>query len=333
MKKGGFIVSISLIIFFACSPKNIELETRVQDKATGKWGYADKKGRIIISGKYDLAENFQNDLGLAKVYVGTLRHGNQDETNQGEGKWGLIDKTGKEIVPCKYDKIRYFNDGLAEVHIGRVYNGASVDGKFGFIDKTGVEVIPCKYDNVRSFSEGLVAVNIGGKFEFIRENNRYSFSGGKWGYVDRTGKEVIPFEYDEADKFSESKAWVSISENGIRKIGYIDKTGKFITPPVEHSFTNYTGKTAAEGGQTLVITLTLETKGNEKNIKGYNISIGRDNMTSYEEQVRSSIKVESDDVFSSERLSGTVKANQINCIFTRNGGQKYIFSAYPKKSE
>ena len=322
----AIVASLGLMMFFACSQKEVELETCVQDKTTGKWGYADKKGRIIISGKYDLAEGFQSDLGLAKVYVGTLRHG----TIEDEGKWGLIDKTGKEIVPCKYDKIRNFNDGLAEVYIGKLYNGTSVGGKFGFIDSIGVEIVPCRYDYVQNFSEGLAAVNIGGEFGFMRENNLYSFSGGKWGYIDRTGEEVIPFEYDSADEFSEGKARVTISENGITKEGYINKTGKFIAPPIEHSFTNYMGKTAAEGGQTLVITFILETAGDEKTVKGYKINIGRDNMTSYEEERRLPIKIESDGTFSSENLSGVAKANRIDCIFTKRSGQKYNFSAYPK---
>lgn len=330
------VVSISLMMFFACAQKDVKLQDAVQDEKTGKWGYANEKGKIIIPGKYDLAKHFGNS-DLAQVYLGTVY---SSTGIQDEGKWGLIDRTGKEIVPCKYSRIYDFQEGLAEVYIGKTHNGAPVGGKFGFIDTAGTEVVPCKYDyTFWGFNEGLAAVSSGGEFEFVRENNRYSYRGGKWGYIDKTGEEIIPLKYDEADKFSAGKARVAISENGIRKVGYIDKTGTFVSPPIEHSFTKYTGKTAVENGQTLVITLTLETKGSEKNISGYDIIIGSGNMTSYKMESSSSIKVNQDGAFSSTesdkfgKLSGAIKSGKIDCVFTRSNGQKYTLPVYPAKSE
>ena len=326
----AIVACISSMMFFACSQKDLRLEAAVFDAKTEKWGYANEKGKIIIPGKYDLAKNFGNS-DLAEVYIGTLNN----SAIQDEGKWGLIDRTGKEVVPCKYSRIYNFQEGLAEVYIGKTYNGASVGGKFGFIDITGVEVVPCKYDyTFGGFNEGLAAVNIGGEFEFVRENNRYSYRGGKWGYIDKTGKEVTPFEYSEAGKFSEGKALVAINENGIRKVGYIDNTGIFISPPIEHSYTKYTGNAAAENGQTLMVTFTLETTGSEQNITGFKIIIGKENMTSYDEESSTSIKVEQDGTFSSgdtNGLSGTIKSGKIDCVFTKSNGQKYILSAYPEK--
>jgi hypothetical protein len=333
MKRTISVVTMVIIVLaaFAACDNDVTLETPVQDKSTGKWGYANKNGRVVLAGKYDLAEVFRGDPALAKVYVGTLRHG-----MQGEGKWGLIDRTGNEIVPCKYSRIFAFQEGMAEVYTGELYNGSPMDGKFGFIDDAGVEIVPLKYDNVQhGFSEGLAAVNTGGKYEFIRGINRHAFRGGKWGYIDRTGKEVIPLEYVKAGKFSEGKAMVAISENGITKEGYIDKTGKFIAPPIEHTFISYAGKADVENGQTLVLTFTLETKGEQKSIEGYKISIGRGNMLSYDEQSHSSITIKPDGTFSSSSggFSGTVESGKIDCVFTRNKSQNYTLSAYPQQSK
>lgn len=327
---------IGSITFFACSPKDLTLQTPVQDGHTGKWGYANAKGEVIISGKYDLAEDFRE--GFAKVYIGELIH---DSYPDG-GKFGFINTAGEEVVPCKYDYVRDFQEGLAIVYNGKVTNGSPSGGKFGLIDTAGMEIVPCQYDYMRDFSEGMAAVNIGGKYEPITAtigNETYShllvLRGGKWGYIDTTGKEAIAFEYDDAGLFTDGKAMVVVSENGIRKEGYIDRTGTFITPPVEHSFTNYAGEKAIENGQTLVLTLTLEKRGDENTIRGYTVNIGKSigigYQTTYTVESKASIKANPDGTFNSDNLDGSIKQGTINCTFTTDDGRKYTLSAYPKK--
>ena len=118
----------------------------------GKWGYIDKKGKLVIPCKWESADNFSE--GLASV---------QDDNY----KWGFIDKTGKVVIPCKWKFAGKFSEGLASVK--------DANEKWGFIDKTGKVVIPCQWEMVHDFDEGVAAV--------LDANNT-------WYLIDKTGKIV-----------------------------------------------------------------------------------------------------------------------------------------------
>lgn len=198
--------------------KNSDL---IKAKLNGKYGFINKTGKEVIPFKYELAENFLEDLAVVS-------------SNE---KYGFIDQTGKEIIPLKYDHAKSFWGGLARVEL---------NGKFGFIDKTGKEIIPPKYDLAESFSEDLASVRLNGKWGFIDMVGKevipvkydYGFSpfsqglagvelNGKYGFIDKTGKEIIPFKYDFLGYFKEGL--VTIKSNG--KYGFIDATGREIISP------------------------------------------------------------------------------------------------------
>ncbi|MDP8185203.1 WG repeat-containing protein [Phocoenobacter skyensis] len=150
-------------------------------KKDGKWGFIDKKGKIVIPLQYDGAYSFSE--GLARV--------------EKDGKWGFIDKKGKIVIPLQYDDGAYsFREGLASVE---------KDGKWGFIDKKGKTVIPLQYDYAYSFIEGLAQVR----------------KDGKYGFIDKKGKAVIPLQYDDVGIFIAGLArvkkdgkWFSINKKG-----------------------------------------------------------------------------------------------------------------------
>ncbi len=185
------------------------------DQTTGKTGYKDENGNIVIPAKYDFAGPFSEGLAAVKI----------------NGKWGFIDKTDKLVIPAKYDYAWSFLEGLARVRI---------NGKFGFIDKTDKLVIPAKYDAVSDFYDGLALVEINGKYGFIdkadklvipaKYDDAWSFSeglvrvqiNGKWGFIDKTDKVVIPAIYDYVwDDFKNGKARVELNGREF----YIDKNG------------------------------------------------------------------------------------------------------------
>lgn len=123
-----------------------------------KYGFIDRKGKIVIDCIYDDAENFTEGLASVKK----------------DGKYGFIDPKGNVIIDFIYDKAAYFSDGLARV---------KKDNKYGFIDRKGNLVIDYIYDFAQGFSEGLASVEKNGKWGFIdRKGNViidfiYDFTG------------------------------------------------------------------------------------------------------------------------------------------------------------
>lgn len=178
----------------------------------GKWGYIDKRGKIVIRPQFDYAEAFSE--GLARIRIGPVK----------AGKWGFVDKTGAVVIQPEYIQAGGFHDGLAQVYIGgrRGDSTQPVGGKWGFIDKTGKHIIETEFDYVEGFSEGFA------KFR----------KDGRWGFIDTSGRTAIQPEYDYVADFAEGLCAVEIGaprKNGIKghgKWGFIDKTGRMVIEPV-----------------------------------------------------------------------------------------------------
>lgn len=188
-----------------------------------KYGYVNKKGKIVITPKFDKAWQFQD--GLALVQWGK--------------KWGYIDLTGNFAIKPIYDEAWGFSDGLAKVQ---------KNGKVGFINTKGKVVIPIKYDNsYHWFDDGLTAVSNKGKWGIINTKGKFitaleydyatSPSGerilvGKrqkdgtllYGFLTMAGKVAITPQYEEAEEFSQGTAWVVKGGDGF----FINKQGKMV---------------------------------------------------------------------------------------------------------
>jgi len=204
-------------------------EDMAKVKISGKWGFIDKTGKVIIKPKYDDASDFSE--GLAKVNLG--------------GKWGYIDKMSNIVILPIFDYIEHFSEERAIVEIGSKYGLIDKTGKYviepkfdfiwdplegislvesgdkwGYIEtKSGRVIVEQKYDGAGNFSEGLARVCIG-----CKRTDAFDFEGGKWGYIDKMGKMVIEMNYDDASDFSEGLARVNIRG----KWGFIDMTSKIV---------------------------------------------------------------------------------------------------------
>ena len=98
------------ILAFSCGNQNKFLPI-LQD---GKWGYIDKKGRIVIEPQLDVTyAGFFSD-GLAAVNIGS--------------KWGFINEKGDMVISPQYDGTGGFRKGFAV---------AELRDKLGFINKSG----------------------------------------------------------------------------------------------------------------------------------------------------------------------------------------------------
>jgi hypothetical protein len=197
-------------------------------KLGDKWGYIDRRGRVVVSPRFDSANNFSEGLavvevnkkkgfidrrgcwvipprfaladrfseGLASVNVGYRYGMNDEDPNRRDGKWGYVDRSGRFRVPAKYDWAGTFSEGLAVVRSG---------GAHGFIDRTGAVRIELKYEDAGEFSEGLAGVRL----------------NYKWGYIDRSGRMVIEPGFSAASRFSGGLAWVNGGDEYINRVGEV----------------------------------------------------------------------------------------------------------------
>ena len=120
---------------------------KIKDK--GKYGLADKSGKIIQRPKYDYIHR-KNDLGLIKVEDGD--------------HYGYLNIKGIEIVPPIYSQIFEKQDGLIKVEI---------DGRYGFLDGESYEVVtPCLYSYIYSLEGGKYKVKVGSKTGYLDEHGK-----------------------------------------------------------------------------------------------------------------------------------------------------------------
>jgi hypothetical protein len=154
-----------------------------------KFGFANKKGKIITSIKYDAIK--RNYLGGAFVSI--------------NNRSGYVNEKGKEAIPAKFDipiskMSNYFKEGIF------IYKE---NDKWGAIDSTGVNLIKPKFDSLTDFAWGY---SIGS----IRDN---------FYIINKTGKAQRILKYDKITKCTYGLALVSINQ----KYGLIDQNGKFLS--------------------------------------------------------------------------------------------------------
>ena len=191
----------------------------------GKFGYMNKKGKVVINPQFDFAAMF-DESGMAAVQLGD--------------KMGYIDKTGKYVINPQFDMAYSFGSSK--------YAAVSSGGKFGYIDRKGKYVINPQFDSAENFIDNKIAlVGSGGKYGYIDQNGKYIVnphfdkaydfaSNGlarvcvnyQYGFIDTKGNYVINPQFDYASDF-DCMGYAVVSVNG--SYGYIDKTGKYVINP------------------------------------------------------------------------------------------------------
>ena len=191
-------------------------------KVSGKWGYVNGSGQMVINPQVDFADDFHE--GLALICLGKPCTW-WDAPSADESRWGFIDTSGKMVVTPQYGTASAFSEGLAMVFTGDYSGKPTKPYSRGCIDRDGKVVIPMQFGIAMAFSEGLAQVCIG-KCQY--EDGSYS---GKFGFIDHSGHFVINPQYDNAWDFKNGFAKVTVGKGDDAKVGIIDKTGKTIWQP------------------------------------------------------------------------------------------------------
>src|ERR1019366_6496888 len=116
-------------------------------RESGKWGFADNTGHIIIPCIYDWVEEFSE--GLAECGL--------------NGKSGFINKFGNLVIPFIYEQVEKFNHGVAIVQ---------QETKYGIINKMGKLIVPYEYDEISEFSEGYATVAKQEKYGYLDKKGK-----------------------------------------------------------------------------------------------------------------------------------------------------------------
>ncbi|MBN1321415.1 MAG: WG repeat-containing protein [Thermoleophilia bacterium] len=170
------------------------------DANTGKYGYADESGTMIIEPRFQRAGQFLEGLAPAQV-----------QSDSGSADYGYINTTGTFVIEPRFKTAFAFSEGLARVEI-------EIDGlsRYGFIDRSGAMVIEPQYVAAWDFSQGLARVTA----------SDASDPAG-YGFIDQTGTLVIGSRFESARDFSEGLAAVAIDGTW----GYIDRAGDWVIEP------------------------------------------------------------------------------------------------------
>ncbi|HEV7905719.1 MAG TPA: WG repeat-containing protein, partial [Pyrinomonadaceae bacterium] len=75
----------------------------------GRWGYADRSGKVVIAAQFDAARPFAD--GIAQV--GVVDEELPEVQGRPNLKWGYIDERGRVLVELRYAVLRDFSENLA----------------------------------------------------------------------------------------------------------------------------------------------------------------------------------------------------------------------------
>lgn len=201
------------------------------------FAYIDKSGKVIITGPFNMANDFNHGVAVVKLGQRELKDGKliagPRTTNMGFS--AIVASDGKITPLFNLDLMIPFYDELAVGYFNRIEPGTTqFRPHYDLIDKSGTKVTNFHWEEAKEYSEGLVAVKSG-------EPTPEAYDG-LWGYRDKENKPVIAAKFHEATRFSEGLAAVSpkaislLSMDRSKKsahfesYSYIDRSGSVVIP-------------------------------------------------------------------------------------------------------
>lgn len=142
----------------------------VQEVASGRVGYCNERGDIVIELLYDEGGVFEEGFAVVSK----------------DGKSGVIDRFGQCRIPFEYDELDYDSVTLTFT--------ARTGDSYRLLSRGGEPLGDGVYGMIGSFRYGRALVA--------------SADGSCYGFIDMQGREVIPLSYQWADAFDNNVAQV-----------------------------------------------------------------------------------------------------------------------------
>jgi len=203
---------------------------------TGRYGYIDKTGKIVIKPSFKLAGEFIN--GMAIVY----KTNSDEESGFINTKGDLVYATSSYLavngftVYKLWDNVYDFNEDLARVIITTNYNkpdcivldydNNKLHREFGYISKSGEIIIKAQYNYASDFKNGYAVVS-------YTKSNETNFV-----IIDKKNKryDILPLYVKENN--NEDNVHVGFFSDGLlavklanQKWGFIDIKGNIVIKP------------------------------------------------------------------------------------------------------
>ena len=160
MLKQYLIIALLLIMQNAVAQ---EILSPIQEKS-GKWGYKNQEGKLIVACRYSKTYAFFNGLGIVEK----------------NGKQGIVNTDGELVLKCKYYSISILDN--KRIAVGDKENKFAL---FYYDGEKTIALTSFDYNNITNFFANF----------FIVYLNNY-------GIVDSLGKLIIEPEYTHIEKIN-----------------------------------------------------------------------------------------------------------------------------------
>lgn len=205
--------------------QNAQEEELLPIQQSGKWGYINRSGEVVIKPRFDSAEPFAEGLALVRYPPRKKPLKPGEKTAELVEGVGFIDHTGKVII--ELDNPLHLNGESFSEGLTLFWTWNQDKGNlYGFIDKTGKVVIKAQFTYAYSFADGLAAVCV---------------EWQKCGFIDKAGEFVIEPKYRVAQSFREGLALAGFE---YLLIGFVNKSGEMV---IEPQYGNLGGTGFSEG--------------------------------------------------------------------------------------
>lgn len=196
---------------------NVKYNAPIRVMKNKKFGFYDRKGKLIIPIEYEKASDFIDGIAVVK-----------------KGSYGVIDEFGKEILPNKYDNIflginrkvilekdgKYYLSDLKkgeEIEVNYIYqlDDKKVifekNGFLGVMDFLGKILIPNEYEEMSRYIDKTFIGKKNGKYSvYSLENNKKLTKN--YDYIEQLNKNVYIAGTNEKGKYAFLSANFSTEE-------------------------------------------------------------------------------------------------------------------------